>query len=111
MAMFASSPSHLAEQVDPEAERIRLVCDPLDTHPTAAFYERYPPEPAQRLAERVEFIYTPTHGSWLNVVEIEFSTMVRRCLRRRLGTRAELSARSWPGLPIATKWALRSSGT
>ena len=56
------------------------------THTAAAFYERYPAAEARRLAERVEFVYTPVHGSWLNVVECEFSAMVRQCIaHRRLG--------------------------
>lgn len=74
----------------PEAERVRLVCDNLNTHTAASFYERFPPEEARRLAERVEFIYTPAHGSWLNVVEIEFSALVRQCLCRRIGTLEEM---------------------
>ena len=84
---FAEVVRHLAEAVYPQAERIRLVCDQLNTHSPAAFYARYPPEQARRLAERVEFIYTPVHGSWLNVVETEFSALVRQCIgHRRLGT-------------------------
>ena len=68
------------------AEVVRLVCDNLNTHTPAAFHERYPPEEARRLAARVELIHTPVHGSWLNVVECEFSAMVRQCLgHRRLG--------------------------
>ena len=83
---FAEVVRELCEEVYPEAETVRLVCDNLNTHTPAAFYERYPPEQARRLAARVEFIYTPVHGSWLNVVECEFSAMVRQCLgHRRLG--------------------------
>ena len=74
----------------PEAERVRLVCDNLNTHAAASFYERYPAEEARWLAERVEFVYTPAHGSWLNVVEIEFSALVRQCLSRRIGTLEEM---------------------
>jgi hypothetical protein len=88
---FAELVAHLAEDVYPDAERIRLVCDNLNTHSAAAFYARYPPERARRLAERVEFIYTPVHGSWLNVVETEFSILVRQCLgHRRLGNLDQL---------------------
>ena len=64
----------LAEEAYPEAERIRLVCDNLSTHSAAAFYETFPAaERARRLARRIEFVYTPVHGSWLNMVEIELS--------------------------------------
>lgn len=88
---FAEVVRHLAEEVYPQAERIRLVCDQLNTHSAAAFYARYPPQQARRLAERVEFIYTPVHGSWLNVVETEFSALVRQCIgHRRLGTIAAI---------------------
>lgn len=88
---FAEVVRVLAEDVYPEAETIRLVCDNLNTHTAAAFYERYRPEEARRLAERVEFVYTPVHGSWLNVVEIEFSVMARQCLGRRIGTLHKLA--------------------
>jgi hypothetical protein len=83
---FAEVVRELCDEVYPEAEVVRIVCDNLNTHSAAAFYERYPAEEARRLAERVEFVYTPVHGSWLNVVECEFSAMVRQCLgHRRLG--------------------------
>lgn len=83
---FADVVRELCEQVYPEAERIRLVCDNLNTHSAASFYERYEPAVARRLAERVEFVHTPVHGSWLNVVECELSVLVRQCLgHRRLG--------------------------
>ena len=76
--------SRLAEEVYSDAERIRLVCDNLSTHTAAAFYETFPAEQGRRLARRVEFVYTPVHGSWLNMVEIELSVLVRQCLKRRL---------------------------
>jgi len=88
---FAEVVRALADEVYSDAETIRLVCDNLNTHTPAAFYERYPPAEARRLAERIEFIYTPVHGSWLNPIEIEFSVMVRQCLRRRIGTLPELA--------------------
>ena len=58
---------YLAEEAYPRAERVRLVCDNLSTHSPAAFYETFPPELAHRLARRIEFCYTPVHGSWLNM--------------------------------------------
>ena len=95
---FAEVVRELADAVYPEAERIRVVCDQLNTHTPAAFYERYAPEEARRLAERVEFVYTPVHGSWLNVVEAELSVLVRQCLgHRRLGQIGRLreEAEAW----------------
>jgi DDE superfamily endonuclease len=69
----------------PQAEKkIRVVLDNLSTHTAAAFYESFTPEQARRLARRIEFCYTPVHGSWLNMVEIELSVLVRQCLKRRL---------------------------
>lgn len=81
---FAEEVRHLAEEVYPRAEKIRLVLDNLSTHSSAAFYESFPPEQARHLAKRVELVYTPVHGSWLNMVEIELSVMVRQCLKGRL---------------------------
>ncbi len=74
----------IADTVFPTAERIVLVQDNLNTHGPASFYEAYPPAEARRLAERFEFHYTPKHGSWLNMAEIELSVLARQCLDRRL---------------------------
>jgi transposase len=67
------------------AERITVVLDNLNTHGPASFYEAFAPHEARRLAERFEFHYTPKHGSWLNMAEIEFSVLSRQCLDRRIG--------------------------
>jgi hypothetical protein len=76
--------SYLLDEPYPEADRIRVVCDNLNTHTGAAFYESFSAEQARRMARRIEFIYTPVHGSWLNMVEIELSVLVRQCLQRRV---------------------------
>jgi hypothetical protein len=68
----------------PEAIKIRLVLDNLNTHNTSAFYENLPADQALALAERFEFYYTPKSASWLNMIEIEFSALARRCLNRRI---------------------------
>jgi DDE superfamily endonuclease len=81
---FAEMMRHLADDLYPDADRIRLVVDNLNTHTAAAFYESFPPEQARRLAKKIEFVYTPVHGSWLNMVEIELSVLVRQCLKRRI---------------------------
>ncbi len=81
---FAETMRYLADDLYPEAERIRLVVDNLNTHSPAAFYESFPPEEARCLSKKIEFVYTPKHGSWLNMVEIELSVLVRQCLKRRL---------------------------
>jgi len=68
----------------PEATKVRLVMDNLNTHSTASLYEAFAPEEARRLAERLEIHYTPKHGSWLNVAEIELSALNTQCLDRRI---------------------------
>lgn len=84
---FAAVVRTLCDEVYPDAERVRLVCDQLNTHGAASFYEAFEPAEARRLAAKVEFVHTPVHGSWLNAVEVELSVFVRQCLgRRRIGT-------------------------
>jgi hypothetical protein len=68
----------------PEAKRIILVADNLNTHTPAALYEVFAPEEAKRLVDRLEIHYTPEHGSWLNIAEIELSVLSRQCLQRRI---------------------------
>jgi DDE superfamily endonuclease len=74
----------------PEAVKIRLVQDNLNTHDPSAFYETFPAEEAFALSQRFEFYQTPKKGSWLNMIEIEFSALARQCLSRRIATKAEL---------------------
>ena len=76
----------LLEQHYPHAVRLRLVLDNLNTHTTASLYETFPAAEAHRLAQRLEFHYTPKHGSWLNVAEIEFSALQSQCLDRRIAS-------------------------
>ena len=68
----------------PEADLIRVVEDNLNTHTPAALYEVFEPEEARRLVRKLEFHYTPKHGSWLNMAEIELSVLEQQCLDRRL---------------------------
>ena len=68
----------------PQAEKIRLVMDNLNTHSAASLYETFEPEEARRLARRLEIHYTPKHGSWLNIAEIELSALSSQCLNRRI---------------------------
>ncbi len=70
----------------PEAERVVLIGDNLNTHTTASFYEAFPAAEARALAARVEIHYTPKHGSWLNIAECELSALVSQCLTRRMAT-------------------------
>ena len=68
----------------PDAERVVLVMDNLNTHTPAALYEAFAPAEAKRVADRLEIHYTPKHGSWLNIAEIELSVLARQCLDRRI---------------------------
>jgi len=74
----------VADVFYPQAEKIVVVLDNLNTHTPSAFYATFDPEEARRLVERFEFHFTPKHGSWLNMAEIELSALVRQCLDRRL---------------------------
>ena len=68
----------------------RRVTDNLNTHTTGCLYEAFPPEQARRIAARIEWHYTPKHGSWLNMAEIEFAALSKQCLDRRIGSIARL---------------------
>jgi hypothetical protein len=111
---FAQSMRRLAEEHYPKARKIRVVLDNLSTHSGAAFYESFPPEQARRLARRIEFCYTPVHGSWLNMVEVEISVLVRQCLKRRLPDIETLGreATAWCGernrLGASVEWRFRA---
>ncbi len=87
---FAEVVRALVEEVYPEAEKVVLVMDNLNTHKLASLYEAFPPEQARRIAERLDVHHTPKHGSWLNMAEIELSVLARQCLDRRIETREEL---------------------
>jgi hypothetical protein len=94
---WAVAMRELSDQHYPTAERITVVLDNLNTHGPASFYEAFTPEEARRLTERFEFHYTPKHGSWLNIAEIEFSVLSRQCLDQRIGEAETLrnKVRAW----------------
>jgi hypothetical protein len=83
---FAWCMKELVEIHFPQAEKIRVVLDNLNTHSPAAFYEAFPPEQARQLTRKLEFHYTPEHSSWLNMAEVEISVLTEQCLDRRLGS-------------------------
>jgi hypothetical protein len=82
---FATMMRVLVDEWYPEATTIRVVLDNLNTHTGASLYEAFAPAEARRIAARLEFHYTPKHGSWLNQMEIEWSVLARQCLGRRIG--------------------------
>ena len=83
-ADFARQMQWLVDVAYPEATTIRVILDNLNTHTAVALYDTLPPTEARRLLRKVEFHYTPPHGSWLNMAEIEFSVVQRQCLARRI---------------------------
>jgi transposase len=81
---FAHWLKRLVDEWFATATQIRLVLDNLNIHTPAALYQTFAPQEAQRILQRLEFHYTPKHGSWLNMVEIELSVLARQCLNRRI---------------------------
>jgi hypothetical protein len=110
MLDFATQMKQLVDVCYPDAERIRLVMDNLNTHKPASLYEAFPPAEARRLLRRLEFHYTPKHASWLDMAEIELSVLSGQCLAHRISDRDTLAAetaawqdrRNQAGIPV--KW-------
>lgn len=93
---WAEEIKYLVDERYPDAQKIILVMDNLNTHKPASLYKVFPPEEARRIIKKLEIHYTPKHGSWLNIAEIELNVMTRQCLSRRIASidvlRSELSA-------------------
>lgn len=87
---FAEQLRWLVDEAYPEAEVVRVVADNLNTHRVASLYQAFAPEEARRITKRVEFHYTPKHGSWLNMAEIELGVFTKQCLRKRIGDETTL---------------------
>lgn len=81
---WAEEIKYLVDVMYPNAEKIILVMDNLNTHKPASLYKRYKPEEARRIIRKLEIHYTPKHGSWLDIAEIELNVMTRQCLNRRI---------------------------
>jgi hypothetical protein len=94
---WAHAMRELSDEIFPDAEKIIVVLDNLNTHTPAAFYLAFAPEEARRLVKRFEFHFTPKHGSWLNIAEIELSVMSRQCINRRIPDERSLrkEVQSW----------------
>lgn len=88
---FAEVIRELCDELYPKAEKIVLVMDNLNTHNTASLYEAFEPKEARRLAEKLEIHYTPKHGSWLDMAEIELSVLSRQCMDDYFETREQLA--------------------
>lgn len=93
---WAMGIKYLSDEMFPDAKKIILVMDNLNTHKAASLYKAFPPSEARRIIKRLEIHYTPKHGSWLDMAEIELNVMTRECLSRRISTldklKCELSA-------------------
>lgn len=93
---WAMEIKYLSDEMYPDAEKIILVMDNLNTHKTSSLYKAFPPAEARRIIKRLEIHYTPKHGSWLNIAEIELNVMTRQCLSRHIDIidllRSELTA-------------------
>jgi hypothetical protein len=87
---FARVVLHLVDVLHPDADKIVLVMDNLNTHTPASLYRAFVPAEAKRLAEKLEVHYTPKHGSWLNMAEIELSVLARQCLSERMNDKENL---------------------
>ena len=81
---WAEGVRRLVEEDFPQAQRTALVMDNLSTHSGASLYKAFAPEQARALLDKLAFVYTPKHGSWLNMAELEFSVLARQCLARRI---------------------------
>jgi hypothetical protein len=87
---WARAMKELADEKYPQAEKIVIVMDNLNTHSPVSFYETFEPDEARRLSDRFEFHHTPKHGSWLNMAEIELGVLIRQCLTRRISDKVAL---------------------
>ncbi len=105
----------LVDEIEPDAEKIVLVMDNLNTHNIGSLYKAFPPEEARRIARKLEVHYTPKHGSWLDIAEIAINIITRECLNRRIGSidllRDELEAwnNSYDKDPSPVSWQFQSS--
>ncbi|MEM9941589.1 MAG: IS630 family transposase [Planctomycetota bacterium] len=89
---FARVVKKLVDELDPDAEKIVLVMDNLNTHKLGSLYEAFEPQEARRLIEKLEIHYTPKHGSWLNMAETELASLAKQCLNRRIATKQKLES-------------------
>ncbi len=98
---FGAFLRYVVDEVYEEAEKVVLVTDNLNVHGAGSLYEAFDPATARRLTEKIEWHYTPKHGSWLNVAECEFAVLTRQCLSRRTPTIGELRRRveAWENAP------------
>ncbi len=111
---FAEAMRRLVDEVFPAADQLHVVLDNLNTHRLGSLYHAFPPEEALRIARKIDLHYTPLHGSWLNIAELELSVLSRQCLDRRIPDRPTLereiaawvAARNAAGIQIDWRFTL-----
>ena len=89
---WAEEIKYLVDEMYPDAEKIILVMDNLNTHKPSSLYKKFKPEEARRIIKKLEIHYTPKHGSWLDIAEIELNVMTRQCLNRKIDSIEKLTA-------------------
>ncbi len=89
---WAEEIKYMVDEMYPEAEKIVLVMDNLNTHKPSSLYKKFKPEEARRIIKKLDIHYTPKHGSWLDIAEIELNVMTRQCLSRRIDSIEKLKA-------------------
>jgi hypothetical protein len=89
---WAEEIKYLVDEMYPDAEKIILVMDNLNTHKPSSLYKKFKPEEARRIIKKLEIHYTPKHGSWLDIAEIELNVMTRQCLNRRIDSIEKLTS-------------------
>lgn len=89
---WAEEIKYMVDNMYPDVEKIILVMDNLNTHKASSLYKKYPPEEARRILRKLEIHYTPKHGSWLDIAEIELNVMTRQCLSRRIESISKLKS-------------------
>ena len=102
---YAQVIRYLCDEKYPDVEKIIFVQDNLNTHGVWSLYQAFEPHEAQRLARRIEWHYTPKHGSWLNMAEIELSVLARQCLQERMESRQNIEehVKIWQEKPNASQ--------
>jgi hypothetical protein len=107
---FAELVRQMADEWYADAQKIVLVMDNLNTHRPASLYEAFPPAEARRLIDKLEIHYTPKHGSWLNIAEIELGILSRQCLARRIASPGRRGCAAWRWQPPRKSDCGRGSG-
>ncbi len=108
---FASCIKNVLDVHYPDAEKVVIVLDNLNTHKIGSLNEAFPPEEARRIAEKLEIHYTPKHGSWLNMAEIEISVLAKQCLKKYIPTMEQWRKKQQHGWSMEINQGEQSTGS